>query len=77
MGALNLITPNTEKVKVFKEEGKPSAMRIYRDGSDQILIDSEGKDEYLPQSNYLGTIKDPADRALEEARINKQVEWYK
>ncbi|MFA4953224.1 MAG: hypothetical protein WC584_03305 [Candidatus Pacearchaeota archaeon] len=70
--------PNVDNGKVFqREQGKPAVMRIYKSGSDGVLVENpEKKGEYILMSKYLDGIKNKADRKIEEAEIYKTVRWY-
>jgi len=67
--------PNILQSKIFqREEGRPSVMRLYREGQDGIMVESLGL--YIPLDQYLETIEDVADRNIEEASIEKIVKWH-
>lgn len=73
----SLQAPNINSARIFQREGKPNAMRLYRDNaSNGILVQENNSGKYMLLSNYLSTIQNKADRGIEEAEIKKVVEWY-
>lgn len=65
------------RIKVFQRENKPEVMRLCRNGRDGVYVaDSNNKQEYIKQDQYLATIENPADREIEKALIRKTVGWY-
>ena len=62
-------------VRVFERAPKPAVMSVHSGGVDQILVEKGNSSEYLPLSRYLGTISNEADRASQEAEIQKVVGW--
>ena len=75
VGITSFIGPSVKTAKVFEEENKPNAIRLYLKSSrDQIMVEREG--EYVDLSKYLESIEDKADRLIEESRIRKVVGWY-
>ena len=62
---------NTARV-ILREENKPSVIRIYKLGTDQILVENSVKtNEYFAFNDYLKTIGNKYDRAIEKATIEK------
>lgn len=67
----------SDEIKVFQRQGKPNLMRLYRTGADVILAENpESKGTYIICSEYLKTIKHPAERKIEEGEIEKTIGWY-
>ncbi|MEK6875497.1 MAG: hypothetical protein AABX30_02335 [Nanoarchaeota archaeon] len=65
------------KAKTFKYEEGRSIIRTYQPlKRDQIFIEGQtNSGEYINIKKYLDSIKDARDRKLEEAKIEKLVEW--
>ena len=60
--------PIITSTKIFRENGQPAVMRIYRRGTNPILVE-KGKDDFTGLDDYLNDISDNLDRAVEESRI--------
>jgi len=53
-------------------------MRLYRVGSDDILVDDmTNRGNYITLERYLTTIPEEADKRIEKESIKKVVDWYK
>ena len=65
------------EIKVVPRENKPSVMRVYSTGQDDILVQDKESGKYMPLKTYLEQIKDEAEQGVENADIRKAVEWYK
>lgn len=72
---LGAILENPTRVRTFREENRPAAMRIYSSGEDDIFVEIS-KDNYLNLESYLRGIENKAEREIEAAKIYKQVKWY-
>jgi len=68
--------PKLEKVQIYQEKDKPNLMRAYTLLEDKLLVEIEGTETYIPLKKYLDSIEDLAERAIEDARIKKAVDWY-
>lgn len=75
MGLSLAVGPNVEKAEIFQRGEKPSVMRMYKDGRDEIFVENVSG-EYIRLDDYLPKIQDKADRQIEEAEIRKTVRWY-
>ena len=66
----------TIESRIFRREGKPSVLRVYKRGFDTLMV--EGRDgKYVPVNSYLSGISNESDREVEMAEILKAAEWYK
>lgn len=73
-----ILGPSIDKSKIFPRKDKPSIIRHYRGGTDQIMIENpEIKGEYIPLNQYLETIQNKVDRKIEKLKIKEAVGWYK
>ncbi|MDP3916906.1 MAG: hypothetical protein Q8Q42_01310 [Nanoarchaeota archaeon] len=69
---------NAESVKIFRESGKPTVMRIYRSsGSDVLLVeDSNNASRYVSLDTYLkNNAPDEYSRKIGELEIKRRVDW--
>jgi len=73
----NLINGGVDHVKIFPRENNQSIIRMYRPGPDEIFVGLENNTIYLPIRTYLSNIQDKAIRNLEQAEIEKTVDWYR
>ncbi len=75
--------PDVWQVKVYHSKIGPDLMRVYRPGSDSVLVNVEGpyqgKETYLPLEEYLERYYGGEEGAQKrvKARILDTVEWYK
>jgi hypothetical protein len=50
---------NVQKVRIFREEGKPAIMRLYRPGRDAYMVQSSEKpEEYISLREYKKKLAD-------------------
>jgi len=74
LGAATEIS-HAQETRIFREEGKPAVMRIYRNGATDQLLVEEVKDVYKPLNDYLKKFEKP-DNEIQERLIMKRAHWY-
>ncbi len=76
LGILTLSKPDISEVKIFHQDHVPTVMRLYRTGTDGILVeDPKAPGKYIPISSYLEGLDNKYDRQIQEATIEKLVDW--
>ena len=71
----------SEATVFLNEEGKPKVMRLYREGTDSIMVEETYEDRlrinnhYVTLEEYLNKFQDKNERSLEKAKIEHLVRW--
>tara|TARA_Y100000310_G_C20498638_1_gene722792 strand:+ start:306 stop:659 length:354 start_codon:yes stop_codon:yes gene_type:complete len=71
-------SPQINTGKVFSLENRLEVQRIDKWGEDQILVkdpNDSNSNTYIPLDSYLRTISNNYDKAIEENKIKKLVDW--